>query len=98
MYNIELIEKCHWSELLKVFSLPIEGDLDKDDLSLTKFLWSNVDNENSKYVASILRKFLLELADKTNSFENEIYRAIANTPNDFTVIKWFCTNTRSFYC
>lgn len=98
MYDITVIEKCHWSELSKVFGLILDGDLDVDEVILSKFLWNNANNESSHEIANVLRLFLTTLATKTNSCEDEIYLAIARCEDDFTVIKWFAQNIRTFYC
>ena len=98
VYNVDVIEKCHWSELNKLFGLITNGDLDVDEKILEEFLWNNSNCERSHGIAEVLRIFLTKLATKTNSYEDEIYLAIAKCQDDFTVTKWFAKNIRTFYC
>lgn len=97
-YDVHGIEKCHWSELVDVFGLVANGDLDVDAEILSEFLWKNARSECSTSIVEVLRFFLTKLATMTNAYEDKIYLAIATCEDDFTVIKWFTQNIRTFYC
>ncbi|MGA3675667.1 hypothetical protein [Lysinibacillus agricola] len=93
-YDPSNISKTHWSELLKVFNLEMSNVPEKDENTLHDFLYSNYED---KEIADTIRFFLNGLSLGNDSFEVDIYKAIASCEDDFTVIKWFANNIRTFY-